>query len=488
MILIQDLQNASCDVTSLQNYLSDNFEQVYDFFTHQKHSNLLASRNILYRYIQLHRNVIIQLNISEKRNLAFISLLLDISEELGLLSPFDFLYKHLHENDYNVGERLKAASLYLIHKGTAGDYVNRYKMICDHLQLASETEEDNTDRILMTIVNYYAQVINNFGQFNINAAKDLKTKIEKSISNFEYFFLHDKLIEDVLSIDLSNFNDAYLRIHALLDSFLGRDIIKLDYKEGFLIEIGTEYCDLLDEIDSDFKVVRQISVKKYQLIKSDSIFNSLSRGVAILTDENQLYAYMNSYGDMHYEKLINAFKTLPGSLFDKETNIIDWGCGQAMASMTYFDFLNKNGIKQEIKNIFLIEPSEMALKRASLHISKFNHNTKIHTINKDLDGLVNRDFIKNTTYNHIHLFSNILDIDQFSLTALLQLIESNFLGDNCFICVSPYINDTRTSRLDTFVEYFSKKANFKIIESIDNRPHEWKRGWTRVVRVFQVTI
>ena len=111
MIVVEDLQNASSNVASLQNYLSDNFDKVYDFFTHQKHADLVASRDKLNRYIQLNRNVILQLDIKNKTNLAFISLLLDISEELGLLAPFRFLYDHLQGKEYNIGERLKAASL-----------------------------------------------------------------------------------------------------------------------------------------------------------------------------------------------------------------------------------------------------------------------------------------------------------------------------------------------------------------------------------------
>jgi len=488
MIVVQDLINASGDVISLQNFLSDNFEKVYDFFTHQKHSDLVASRDELNRYIQLNRNVILQLNISEKTNLAFISLLLDISEELGLLATFRFLFDHLQGKEYNIGQRLKAASLYLIGVRTADDYLNRYESIYNHLQLASETEEDNTDRVLMTMVNYYAQVIYDFGEFNIQKVEELKAKIKKSLSDFEFSFLHNKLIEDVLKVDFQNFTDAYLGIHTLRDSFLGRHVIRPDYRKEFLIETGTDYCDLLTGVAQSFKAVRQISVSKYQLIKSNSIFNSLGRGVAILFDENQLYAYMNSYGNMHYEKLIDAFKTLPKSFFEKKTNIIDWGCGQAMASMAYFDFLTQIGTKQEIKNLTLIEPSEIALKRASLHIRYFSPTTDIHTINKDLDTLSNEDFITNQTHTHVHLFSNILDIDEFSLTALLQLVESNFPGDNHFICVSPYINDTRTSRLNAFVKYFSKKANFKMIHSIENGNGEWKSTWTRVVRVFQVSL
>lgn len=487
MIVLEDLQNASGNVTSLQNYLSDNFEQVYDFFTHQKHADLLASRDKLNRYIQLNRNVILQLNITDKTNLAFISLLLDISEELGLLAPFRFLYDHLKGKDYNIGERLKAASLYLIGVNTVDDYLSRYEAIYNHLQLSSETEEDNTDKVLMTMVNYYAQVIHDFGQFSTEKVFELKTKIEKSLSEFEFSFLHSKIIEDVLKVDFSDFSSAYANIHALLDSFLGRDVVKPAYKKDFLLETGTEYCELIAGVEPKFKAVRQISVNKYQLIKSDTIFNSLGRGVAILTDESQLYAYMNSYGNMHYEKLIEAFKTLPKSFFEKETDIIDWGCGQAMASMTYFDFLGQIGAKQDIKKLTLIEPSEIALKRASLHIRSFSPATDIHTINKDLDALASADFLKSKTHTHIHLFSNILDIDEFSLTALLKLVESNFPGENYFICVSPYINDTRTSRLDAFVRFFSKKKDFVKIHSIENRPGQWKGTWTRVVRVFKAS-
>jgi hypothetical protein len=54
----------------LQDYLSNNFEQVYDFFTHQKHAELLASRDKLNRYIQLNRNVILK-GTSKNINLIF---------------------------------------------------------------------------------------------------------------------------------------------------------------------------------------------------------------------------------------------------------------------------------------------------------------------------------------------------------------------------------------------------------------------------------
>lgn len=488
MIVVADLQSASGDLASLQGYLKNNFEKIYDFFAYQKHAKLVASRDKLNQYIQLNRNVILQLDISDKTSLAFISLLLNISEELGLIGSFRFLFDHLRDREYNIGGRLKAASIYLIGVRTADDYIKRYGAIYGHLQLSSEVEEDNNDRVLMTMVNYYAQVIHDFGEFNIGKVLELKAKIEKSISEFQFSFLRSELIGDVLSVDLGDFSHAYSEIHRLLDSFLGRDVVRPDYRKNFLLEAGTEYCDLLTGVAKNYHAVRQISVSKYQLIQTDAIFNSLGRGTAILIDENQLYAYMNSYGNMHYEKIYEALKVLPKELFETKANIIDWGCGQAMASMTYFDFMNNNGYDLGIGNLTLIEPSEIALKRASLHIRNFSSKTEIHTINKDIDSLFAADFIKNKVKIHLHLFSNILDIDDFSLTYLLQLVESNFCGDNYFVCVSPYINDIRTSRIDAFVRYFSDKKDFQIIHSIKNCAGQWINNWTRVVRVFRVIL
>ncbi len=488
MILIDDLQNSTTDATTLQNYLLDNFEEVYDFFNHEKHSSLIASKQKIYQYVLFSRDVIEELDINNNTNLAFISLLIDVTEQLGLIAPFRFLFEHLKRSRYNIGERLYAASLYLIGINTIDDYLDKYDLICNRLQVSYETEEDNVDKVIMTFSNYYALVIKDFGEFNIEKVLLLKLKIKNSAAQNKYSFLKHSIVNEILEVNLNNFNAAFELIHSILDSFLGRKVSKQIFKSEFLFENKTKYSNLLQNTKASFSAIRQISVNEYQLINSDSVFKSLGRGVTILTEENQLFAYMNSYGNMHYEKLIDSFKSLPRNFFEQKANLIDWGCGQAMASMTYFDFLNNSGIEQEIKDISLIEPSEIALKRASLHISKFNESAVIQTINKDIDSLVNGDFSNNKTVCKLHLLSNILDINLFSLTDLLQLIDSNFSGENYFICVSPYVNDMRTSRLDAFVNHFSKKNNFKKIKSIDNKRGEWIGNWTRVVRIFKVTL
>ena len=488
MIVIDDLQSVTTDSTTLQNYLSDNFQEVYDFFSHTPHTSLIESREKINRYIALNRGVILQLDISNKTNLAFISLLLDISERLGLIASFRFLFEHLQGKDYDIGIRLKAASQYLIGVTNADDYLNRYDSIYSQLQSSFETEEDNADKVLMTLANYYAEVVNNFGHFHLDAVRSLNSKIKKSKIDFEFSFLNHPFIDDILKIDLVDFALAYQTIHSKLDSFLGRDIPLPALTKDFLIESGTDYVDLLQAVPSDFRAIRELSVQQYNLIRSDSIFHSLQRGVAVITEEKQLYAYMYSFGKMHYTKLIDSFNSLPTEFFEKEISIVDWGCGQGMATMTFIDFLNQKKLKQEIKSVTLIEPSEIASKRASLNVKKLHATSKIITVNKYLDSVTNDDFENKKLVPKLHLFSNILDIDLFSLTNLLSLINTNFAGENYFVCVSPFVNDTRTSRLNSFVKYFSKEKDFAQQLSIDNRKEEWQNGWTRVIRVFKATL
>lgn len=476
------------NINALKAYLSDNFTLVYDYFTLQKHSTLIELREEYKRYISLNWQVLTNLDKNNSTHLSFISLLLEVCERLGLRGQFKLLFDFLSESTFNIGSRLKASSLYLINVNSVDDYLERFDSIYDLLQSAYELEEDNQDKVLTTLINYYSQVLTDFGDFNIESVIALREKIQISFSNNTYSFLQNQIIESILNADLSDNIIAFNEIHALLDSFLGRGIVKTIYKKDFLLESNSEYSQLLDNSILNFNAIRQISVNQYMLINDDSIFPSLQRGVKVLTEESQLFAYMYSYGAMHYEKLQTSFEFLPNDFFNDEINIIDWGCGQAMATMTYFDFLLHKNINQSCNHITLIEPSELALKRGSLHIKKYFPNIEIDTINKDLDSLKIEDFTHNHNNTKLHLFSNILDIDLFSLTNLIERIESKFNGTNYFICVSPYVTDLKTKRIDNFVKHFSENVHFVEIKSINNKTGEWKKNWTRVVRVFKTNI
>lgn len=84
---------------------------------------------------------------------------------------------------------------------------------------------------------------------------------------------------------------------------------------------------------------------------------------------------------------------------------------------------------ENIHQVILIEPSEIALRRAALHCKALNVNIDIVTICKKLDLLVTSDFNQLKSRCVVNLFSNILDIDDYSVYHLTSLLE-NIKKDN----------------------------------------------------------
>ncbi len=66
---------------------------------------------------------------------------------------------------------------------------------------------------------------------------------------------------------------------------------------------------------------------------------------------------------------------------------MDYGCGQAMGCICYADFLRENDVRQKVWRVVLIEPSELALKRAALHVSLMFPDAELRTVCKGFDDL-----------------------------------------------------------------------------------------------------
>ena len=111
-----------------------------------------------------------------------------------------------------------------------------------------------------------------------------------------------------------------------------------------------------------FVSIRKLASSKFTLYTpSDqySMHYSLDHGTRILEYEAQLDAYLHSYGKMHQAKLNLAFDNIPKAFFqNKEINIVDYGCGQAVGTMCYADYIRKSHHIQKVKSITLIEPSK----------------------------------------------------------------------------------------------------------------------------------
>ena len=184
----------------------------------------------------------------------------------------------------------------------------------------------------------------------------------------------------------------------------------------------------------------------------------LSHGVKLLENDDELAQYLCAYGKMHKEKIDLALDSIkePLSVFTRDITIIDWGCGQGLASICFFDYLRVLGIAHKVNKVVLIEPSEPALNRAQEHLIKYIDGNKIIPVNKFIND-VTKDDISEIKGLIIHFFSNILDVPNVNIHYLADLIKDNITLEQLFFCVGP--QNLGASRISEFANLFEIKEN-----------------------------
>jgi len=209
-----------------------------------------------------------------------------------------------------------------------------------------------------------------------------------------------------------------------------------------ILQIAKENCD--EELCKNNENGRQVCKP----------WNKINHGVDLLDSDEKLIQYLCAYGAMHKTKMYSAFDTIKDvNIFDKNCTIIDWGCGQGLATVCFFDFLKEHNIQNNVQNIILIEPSTMALERATLHTNAYlKDENKIKTVNEFLDDVKKSDIATNQSVT-LHFFSNILDIQQIDLQKLAKLVGENINGEHYFFCVGP--NNAGSNRIDYFYNHFN---------------------------------
>ena len=486
--MINKLNNSSSNQQELQGFIEQNSIEIYDSLIVQSHNKLTQQRQEFERFILSKYRVFQLLDYSDQKNKSFLYALLNVSERLGMHSQFEQLYFLARRENVELTNRLEAASAFLTNIIEVNDYSSRIDSILSLLISSYLNEENSLNELLATLLHFYLEVYKNFADYNYQAVHDFSDLLLSSLKKEEYEVLNTSEVQSLLKASFLDYDFGYSRIITILDSYLDIIYSPEDFNQShFLIESETDYAKALEGIEAKCSSLYDLVYELYVGIKDDSIYRSLERGVKVLTYEQQLLAYLFSYGRMHFAKLHAALQCI--DRFDSNNiDVIDWGCGQALATISLLEVIKNKPQYIAINSVTLIEPSEIALKRAALHTRKFDERTRIRTINKDLDSIKTEDFITQTYTLKVHLFSNILDIDLFSMSKLIENIKLGFKGENIFVCVSPYINEYKTQRVDDFVEAFEKYPSFQLIEKQNQKPRQWEKRWTRVVRVFSVTI
>ena len=500
--LFDQLFEITDSADSLDKFLNENMQDVNEFYN-SDYSHIITYKDSIDKFIQLKSKHIEQLDFTKSYSKSFVLMLLDYCERFNFVSATPRIFYILNNNNIAINSRLQAALLFLYPRPrTNSELVDKFDAICEKLQLAIETEEDDDSKVLATFLNYYSIVLNDT---SIQFAEQVKTKLIDAVENETFPFLEHTCFSEIVQLNLNDTGNSLAKIQSLIDKILNKKYFVsteiIVPEERILIEENTKYAEELSTISANFDSIRSISVRLADPQKISG------RGVKIIESERDLYGYLKSFGNMHKAKLQSAFESLSDS-FSSKVNIVDWGCGQGIASML---FIEKYGA-ETINGITLIEPSEIAIKRASLHIKKYNPAISIKTVCKKLDDLAEQDIKKSAVDTTIHLFSNILDIDDYKQNHLIDLIETTQSNTNYFVCVSPYIDEIKTERLESFKRYFENKYNsFELLLDIQNskttNDSYWNcnsnyknykcpehptcgcnNQWTRVIKVFKIKI
>lgn len=223
------------------------------------------------------------------------------------------------------------------------------------------------------------------------------------------------------------------------------------------------------------------------------LYPGLNRGKALLENDGQACAYIVAYGQAHKKKLEKAFENFPYQILQQGYEIIDWACGQGLASVCFHDLIEQLGGISAPRKITLIEPSEFTLARAKANVTQAYsaYSTKIEAKCAYLpaESKVPGEVIEHIDVASpvcIHFFSNILDIESVNLKGLANVLGET-IGTHFVICMGPTIN---AQRLDAFSRYFDLDADAFLQDFYTNELGYYPNGraYTAKIKCFRIEV
>jgi len=381
-------------------------------------------------------------------------------------------------------QRLEAAKLYLRVNDITNDYFNRSDKILNLLEESSVIDEYDNNAIKSFLYFYNTVLINCLRTDNPELAYTFINSLKEKESSYQ--FLQDNKISALFEKNQKpDIKNLIVEIENLIKTITYKKTTCHIENSKVQKEVSI-YSQTLSQLSElSFEKIRNEANKYIQSIGDPvELFYELQRGEKIIDNEKLLYKYLTSFGLKHKAKLFSAYDEIIEKIQNEKFNIVDWGCEQGTATMLLLDYAKKKNIILDIENITLIEPSQLALSRALLHIDLLKQKEyKINPINSDLDCLKLEDLEHESNNKTLHLFSNILDIESFSLdNEFFNKVAHTLNNDAIFICVSPNRNDKLNNRLDLFYKHFDENFDTELISSRDTEIN----NSTRYEKIFEV--
>ena len=469
-----NFQNFSKDLGSLStqddftNYLESCFIEIEEYLLNISNEDIQKIKfdieDLLYDLLD---NNLIQ-NQNSKIISAFLLLLSEKFLQTSLIGAITIIIDYLPKSTTKT--RLEAAKLYLRVNDISKDYFNRFDEILILLEESSIIDEYHNNAIKSFLYFYHTALIEFSRVNNITLVNTFIKVLQQKKSSYK--FLQDNTISTLFEeIEKTDIQNLIFKIEDIINNITYKKNLCVIKNSTITKEIS-EYAQIISKLNNPtFETIRNVAYKYIQSIGDpEELYYRLQRGEAIIDDEKLLFKYLVSFGLKHKAKIYSAYDEIFDKIQNEKFDIVDWGCGQGTATMLLFDYAKEKDIILDIENITLIEPSSLAISRGLLHIDLLKQKEyKINTINSDLDCLKLLDLENNSNNKVLHLFSNILDIEGFSLdNDFFNKVTCTLKNDAIFVCISPNRNDKLNNRLELFYKHFDENFDTELISSRDN--------------------
>lgn len=108
----------------------------------------------------------------------------------------------------------------------------------------------------------------------------------------------------------------------------------MTYKERIVLEPELTIDKIIDI--SQELLPQELRIKPWE---------NLVHGTELLSTDEQLCSYMLAYGEMHAVKCRAAFQNFPFEKLISTVEIVDWGCGQGLATCVALEVLKERGLE-----------------------------------------------------------------------------------------------------------------------------------------------
>ena len=188
----------------------------------------------------------------------------------------------------------------------------------------------------------------------------------------------------------------------------------------------------------------------------------MSGGIRLLETDSELNDYLVAFGEIHMAKLMEFLPHIPFQEFvNTGLILIDWGCGQGVASAVTLDYLRSQSYHVNIRSVRLIELVKPALNRALGIVNKYELSSPcdVLAVEWSRKGMAALSENLPDGVPVLHLFSNILDIVGLDIEGVRETVEKMRRGRRSYVLsVGPDMVTRRSSppQLLDFLKSFER--------------------------------